>query len=257
MEHLHTNNLINSTSPYLLQHAHNPVNWNPWSEALVEQAKNENKLLLVSIGYAACHWCHVMEHESFEDEQVAKIMNDNFICVKVDREERPDVDHYYMTAVQLMQQQGGWPLNVIAMPDGRPIWGGTYFPKVSWMKNLQTIADFFRQNRSEIEEYASNLQNGIEQASLITELKEGVEIDFSLLENGVNGWKQKFDMENGGRKGAPKFPMPVNLDFLLYYGFIKTDDKVLQYVKTTLQKMARGGIYDQIGGGFARYSVDE
>ena len=257
MEHLHTNSLINSSSPYLLQHAHNPVNWNHWNESIFEQAKMQDKLILVSIGYSACHWCHVMEHESFEDEQVAKIMNDNFICVKVDREERPDVDHYYMTAVQLMQQQGGWPLNVIAMPDGRPIWGGTYFPKVNWMKNLQAIDDFYRQNRSQTEEYASSLQHGIEQASLITQSKDEVVIDFGLLENAVNGWKQKFDMENGGRKGAPKFPMPVNLDFLLYYGFEKKDKMVLQYVETTLLKMARGGIYDQIGGGFARYSVDE
>ena len=257
MEYLYTNKLINSTSPYLLQHAHNPVNWNPWSAEIVEQAKTENKLLLVSIGYSACHWCHVMEHESFEEEQVAKIMNNNFICVKVDREERPDVDHYYMTAVQLMQQQGGWPLNVIAMPDGRPIWGGTYFPKVNWMKNLQAIADFYRQNGSQTEVYASSLQHGIERASLITQSKDEVEIDFRLLENAVNGWKQKFDMENGGRKGAPKFPIPVNLDFLLYYGFIKADENVLDYVRTTLLKMARGGIYDQVGGGFARYSVDE
>ena len=257
MEHLHTNSLMNSSSPYLLQHAHNPVNWNQWDESIVEQAKKHDKLILISIGYSACHWCHVMEHESFEDEQVAKIMNDNFICVKVDREERPDVDHYYMTGVQLMQQQGGWPLNVIAMPDGRPIWGGTYFPKTVWMKNLQAIADFYRQNRSQTEEYASSLQNGIEQASLITQSKDEVEIDFRLLENAVNGWKQKFDMENGGRIGAPKFPMPVNLDFLLYYGFEKKDKMALKFFETTLLKMARGGIYDQIGGGFARYSVDE
>ena len=257
MEHLHTNNLIYSTSPYLLQHAHNPVNWNLWSEEIVEQAKNKDKLILVSIGYAACHWCHVMEHESFEDEHVAEIMNSNFICVKVDREERPDVDHYYMTAVQLMQQQGGWPLNVIAMPDGRPVWGGTYFPKESWMKNLLSIADFYRQNKAETEEYAARLQAGIEQASLVKPIENIIPANSKLLENAVNGWKHMFDMVNGGRKGAPKFPMPVNLDFLLYYGKIKQDKMVLQYVKTTMQIMARGGIYDQIGGGFARYSVDE
>jgi len=257
MEYIHTNNLINSTSPYLLQHAHNPVNWNPWSAEIVEQAKAEDKLLLVSIGYAACHWCHVMEHESFEDEQVAKIMNDNFICIKVDREEQPDVDHYYMTAVQLLGQQGGWPLNVIAMPDGRPIWGGTYFPKMNWIKNLEAVAGFYRQNRSQTEEYAASLQNGIEQASLINPAQNETPVNLEILEKGVNSWKQTFDMENGGRKGAPKFPMPVNLDFLLYYGAIKKDEMVLRYVKTTLQKMARGGIYDQIGGGFARYSVDE
>ncbi|TNF39819.1 MAG: thioredoxin domain-containing protein [Bacteroidetes bacterium] len=257
MEHKHTNNLINSTSPYLLQHAHNPVNWNPWCAEIIEQAKAEDKLLLVSIGYAACHWCHVMEHESFEDVQVAKIMNDNFVCVKVDREERPDVDHYYMTAVHLLGQQGGWPLNVIAMPDGRPIWGGTYFPKMTWMKNLMAVADFYRQNRSQTEEYAVSLQNGIEQASLVSTVINEMPVNLQILENGVNNWKQTFDMENGGRKGAPKFPMPVNLDFLLYYGAIKKDETVLQYVNTTLLKMARGGIYDQIGGGFARYSVDE
>jgi uncharacterized protein len=257
MEYLYTNKLINSTSPYLLQHAHNPVNWNPWSEEIVEQAKNEDKLLLVSIGYAACHWCHVMEHESFEDEQVAKIMNNSFLCIKVDREERPDVDHYYMTAVHLLGQQGGWPLNVIAMPDGRPIWGGTYFPKINWIKNLEAVAEFYRQNRSQTEEYAASLQNGIEQASLINSVQNEIPVNFEILEIGVNNWKQIFDMKNGGRKGSPKFPMPVNLDFLLYYGKINQDEMVLQYVKTTLQKMARGGIYDQIGGGFARYSVDE
>ena len=257
MERLHTNNLIHSTSPYLLQHAHNPVHWNPWNAEIVEQAKEEDKLLLVSIGYAACHWCHVMEHESFEDEQVAEIMNDNFVCVKVDREEQPDVDHYYMTAVQLLGQQGGWPLNVIAMPDGRPIWGGTYFPKMNWIKNLEAVAEFYRNNRSKTDEYAASLQSGIEQASLINSVKYEMTVNFDILENGVNSWKQTFDMENGGRKGAPKFPMPVNLDFLLYYGAIKKDEMVLQYVKTTLQKMAFGGIYDQIGGGFARYSVDE
>jgi len=156
-----------------------------------------------------------------------------------------------------MQQQGGWPLNIIAMPDGSPIWGGTYFPKASWMKNLVAIADFYKNNKVQTAEYAASLQSGIEQASLIVQSKNELEIDFSLIENGVTRWKQTFDMENGGRKGAPKFPMPVNLDFLLYYGFIQSDKTVLQFVETTLLKMARGGIYDQIGGGFARYSVDD
>ena len=256
MEQKYTNELINSSSPYLLQHAHNPVNWQPWSDKVIEEAKKNNKLILISIGYAACHWCHVMEHESFEDTEVAKTMNENFICVKVDREERPDVDNYYMTAVQLMQQQGGWPLNVIALPDGRPIWGGTYFPKDMWIKNLLAVSDFYTKNRSKTEEYAASLQNGIEQASLTTVIENEVELNSKLLENGVNGWKQLFDMEKGGRTGAPKFPMPVNLDFLLYYGFMKKDKSVLDFVKITLEKMARGGIYDQVGGGFARYSVD-
>lgn len=257
MKYLHTNQLINSTSPYLLQHAHNPVNWFPWSDEIVVRAKKEDKLILVSIGYSACHWCHVMEHESFEDEQVALVMNDNFICVKVDREERPDVDNYYMTAVQLMQQQGGWPLNVIALPDGRPIWGGTYFPKATWIKNLQAVSGFFRSNRTQTEEYAEELQNGIMNASLIVENKNTLEISFNAIEKAVAKWKNVFDTVNGGRIGSPKFPMPVNLDFLQYYGHMSSDEMVLKYVETTLLKMARGGIYDQIGGGFARYSVDE
>ncbi len=257
MEHKYTNELINSASPYLLQHAHNPVNWQPWGDEVMEEAKQTNKLILISIGYAACHWCHVMEHESFEDVEVAKIMNDNFVCVKVDREERPDVDNYYMTAVQLMQQQGGWPLNVIAMPDGRPIWGGTYFPKDSWIKNLLTISDFYQKNKDKTEEYATSLQNGIKQASLTAAIENAVPVNSELLESGVNGWKKRFDMENGGRTGAPKFPMPVNLEFLLYYGFMKNDKTVLGFVEITLEKMARGGIYDQVGGGFARYSVDD
>ncbi len=257
MEHLYTNDLIHSTSPYLLQHAHNPVNWKPWSEEITELAKKENKLIIVSIGYAACHWCHVMEHECFEDEEVAKVMNEHFISVKVDREERPDVDHYYMTAVQLMQMQGGWPLNVIALPDGRPIWGGTYFPKETWIKNLEGVAGFYRNNREKTEEYATSLQNGIEQTSLTAAIDSEIALDKKLIERGVNGWKQRLDMENGGRAGSPKFPMPVNLEFLLYYGFMKNDKSAVDFVKTSLVKMGRGGIYDQVGGGFARYSVDD
>ena len=255
MKQIHTNALINSTSPYLLQHAHNPVNWQPWSDKVVEKAQKENKLLLVSIGYAACHWCHVMEHESFEDKQVAAVMNENFICVKVDREERPDVDHYYMTAVQLMSRQGGWPLNVIALPDGRPIWGGTYFPKESWSKNLIAVAGFYQNNRTETEKFAGELQNGIRQVSLTPDT-DSSPVNAKFIDEGVAKWSNRFDMENGGRKGYPKFPMPVNLEFLLRYGFLKKDQHVLKFVKITLEKMARGGIYDQIGGGFARYSVD-
>lgn len=253
----YTNSLIESTSPYLLQHAHNPVNWEPWSEAVIANAKKENKLVLVSIGYAACHWCHVMEHESFEDLDVANVMNDNFVCIKVDREERPDVDHYYMTAVQLMRQQGGWPLNVIAMPDGRPVWGGTYFPKEMWIKNLKAIADFFREKPDEMKKYADDLQNGIRQISLTADADNSVQVEKTLLKRAVESWKDKFDLELGGRKGYPKFPMPVNQDFLHYYGYIKNDKVVLDFADVTLTQMARGGIYDQVGGGFARYSVDE
>jgi uncharacterized protein len=253
----YTNALINSTSPYLLQHAHNPVNWQPWSELIPALATKENKLILVSIGYSACHWCHVMEHESFEDEEVAALMNEYFVCVKVDREERPDVDQYYMTAVQLMQEQGGWPLNVIALPDGRPVWGGTYFPKETWLKNLLAISGFYRENRTKTEEYAANLQTGIQQVLLKTGSDDVIPATEKLVERSIESWKKKFDMENGGMTGRPKFPMPVNLDFLLYYGFIQKDNGVPGFVDITLENMARGGIYDQIGGGFARYSVDE
>ncbi len=256
MEELFTNALINSTSPYLLQHAHNPVNWQPWSEEIIQQAKKENKLLLVSIGYAACHWCHVMEHESFEDKHVADVMNRHFVCIKVDREERPDIDHYYMTAVQLMSRQGGWPLNVIALPDGRPIWGGTYFPKETWLSNLLAIAQYYIENQEETERYADDLQKGIQQVSLIEE-NESFPVSELSLEEVVSRWKKSFDYEYGGRGGAPKFPMPVNLEFLLNYGYLNNDKSILDYVKTTLERMARGGINDQIGGGFARYSVDE
>ncbi len=253
----HTNALINSTSPYLLQHAHNPVDWHPWSEEIVEQATKENKLILISIGYAACHWCHVMEHESFEDTTVAEIMNEHYICIKVDREERPDVDHYYMSAVQLMGQQGGWPLNVITLPDGRPIWGGTYFPKDNWIQNLNAVSDFYKQSPKKALDYAAQLQEGIEQTSLNLEVENVLPVNIKLIERGVEGWKNRWDLDEGGNIGAPKFPMPVNLEFLLYYGYIKADEEVLDFVNITLEKMARGGIYDQVGGGFARYSVDD
>lgn len=255
MDKSYTNALIDSASPYLLQHAHNPVQWLPWNNDAIEEAKKQDKLVLVSIGYAACHWCHVMAHESFEDEQVAQMMNDMFICIKVDREERPDVDHYYMTAVQLMGQQGGWPLNVIALPDGKPVWGGTYFPKDMWLKNIEAIAAFYKDKPDITRQYAHDLQNGISRASLAVSAEQVPEPDFKISEV-VNKWKNSLDFDKGGRQGQPKFPMPVNLDFLLYFGKIENDTAVLDYVKTTLLSMARGGIYDQIGGGFARYSVD-
>lgn len=257
MKEKHTNALINSSSPYLLQHAHNPVNWEPWHENLIKRAEKEKKLLLVSIGYAACHWCHVMEHECFENEEVAEVMNEHFICVKVDREERPDVDLYYMTSVHLMGLQGGWPLNVIALPDGRPVWGGTYFPKEAWVKTILSVARFWQENPEKTTEYAESLQQGIIRASLPVETDNVIPATRQMVARGVKGWKEYFDEQNGGRKGYPKFPMPVNHGFLLFYGKVKNDRMVLDFVKLSLEKMARGGIYDQVGGGFARYSVDE
>ena len=255
-EQKHTNDLINETSPYLLQHAHNPVKWMPWGEAALQKAKAENKLLLISIGYAACHWCHVMEHESFEDEQVAEIMNRDYVCIKVDREERPDVDQIYMTAVQLMTQRGGWPLNAVALPDGRPIWGGTYFMKDVWMNTLQQIAAYHKQNPDKTTDYAEKLTEGITQSSLIPVTADVRKVEFDAVQAAVKSWQHSFDLQEGGSRGAPKFMMPVNLQFLLRYAHQQNDAAVETHVLTTLDKMAYGGIYDQVGGGFARYSTD-
>jgi len=255
--HKYTNELIHETSLYLLQHAHNPVNWQSWGEKALNQTKSENKLLLISIGYSACHWCHVMEHESFEDPEVAKVMNEHFVCIKVDREERPDVDHIYMSAVQLLTGRGGWPLNCIALPDGRPIWGGTYFPKDSWVKALETISDFYVKNHKKTEEYATQLHQGIEQNTLISISSNDKKVDPLLLPSLVSKWQNLFDLKHGGTKGAPKFMLPNNWQFILRVGQQIQERKILDQVKLTLQKMASGGIFDQVGGGFARYSTDE
>jgi len=255
-EHAHTNALINETSPYLLQHAHNPVDWYPWGEEALKKARQEDKLIIISIGYSSCHWCHVMEHESFEDSLVAQLMNDQFVSIKVDREERPDIDHVFMTAVQMMDQQGGWPLNCIALPDGRPIWGGTYFPKAQWMDALNQIQQYYRDHPDMTRQYAENLADGIRQNSIFQVQHPEQTLTHEEVHRSVKKWSQQFDPEYGGREGAPKFPLPVNLEFLLHFGFQYGDQEILDHVYLTLTSMARGGIYDQIGGGFARYSVD-
>jgi uncharacterized protein YyaL (SSP411 family) len=250
------NSLANSTSPYLLQHANNPVNWYPWGKEALDKAKAENKLILVSIGYSACHWCHVMEHESFEDEAVAAVMNEFFVCIKVDREERPDVDQIYMSAVQLMSGRGGWPLNCICLPDQRPIYGGTYFRKNDWTSLLFNLADFYKQKPEEAEEYAVRLTDGIqkyESVQFIAEQPEYTKDDLQLI---ADNWKRYFDKYEGGTGNAPKFPMPNNWLLLMRYAHLMQDEEIAKQVKLTLHKMAYGGIYDHIGGGFARYSVD-
>lgn len=250
------NKLANSTSPYLLQHANNPVNWYPWGAEALQKAKDENKLILVSIGYSACHWCHVMEHESFEDESVAAVMNEYFVCIKVDREERPDVDQIYMSAVQLMSGRGGWPLNCICLPDQRPIYGGTYFRKNDWSSLLFNLADFYKNKPTEAEEYATRLTEGIQQYETLDLIEEHQEYDSETLKPIIDNWKKYFDRVEGGLGNAPKFPMPNNWQFLIRYAHLFKDDEVAQLAKLTLQKMAYGGIYDHIGGGFARYAVD-
>jgi uncharacterized protein YyaL (SSP411 family) len=249
------NNLIKESSPYLLQHANNPVNWYAWNDETLALAKRENKLLLVSIGYSACHWCHVMEHESFEDEQIATIMNENFINIKVDREERPDIDMVYMGAVQLMTGQGGWPLNCFALPDGRPIYGGTYFPKSQWKNVLTNLADLFATNPDKAYEYAAHLTDGLEQLEIPKEMNEN-HFEIQTLNRSVYKWRQSFDSEHGGPNRAPKFPLPNNYLFLLHYNYYENDVIVKKHLDLTLTKMAWGGIYDQLGGGFARYSTD-
>jgi len=251
----HTNALIHASSPYLLQHAHNPVNWVEWSEETLQRAKNEDKMILVSIGYSACHWCHVMEHESFENEEVAELMNNNFICIKVDREERPDIDQIYMDAVQLLTGRGGWPLNCFALPDGRPLHGGTYFPIDQWKKTLQSIADFYQTRKEEAFQYAAELTNGINKLDHIIPV-ENAEIKIETIDKAVENWSKNFDLIYGGYNWAPKFPMPNNWEFYLQYYKQSNNPLYLDAVVKTLDGMANGGIFDQIEGGFARYSTD-
>lgn len=252
-----TNSLIKETSPYLLQHAHNPVNWHPFSAKIFEIAKAENKPILISIGYSACHWCHVMEHESFEDSEVANIMNENFINIKVDREERSDVDMLYMQAVQLMTGRGGWPLNCFVLPDGRPFYGGTYFRKTQWIEVLNNLINLYKLESNKVLEYAEALTNGIKQAELIsTSNKIDTLLTKELIQLSVKKWKTQLDEEHGGPNKAPKFPMPCNYQFLLRYAILEKDNALLNQVNLTLKKMAFGGIYDQLHGGFSRYSTD-
>ena len=256
----HTNSLIHETSPYLLQHAHNPVDWYAWGDEAFERAKAEDKPVLVSIGYSACHWCHVMEHESFEDEATAAVMNENFINIKVDMEERPDVDQIYMNFVQLTTGRGGWPMNVFLTPDKRPFFGGTYFPPAprhgmaSWQQILMSIAEAYRERRDELDKSADEIVGELRRLSVVEAAQGG--LSFELLDTAFVSFSRTFDSVNGGFGGAPKFPPAMSLEFLLRYHHRTGNDMALTIVKYTLDKMARGGIYDQLGGGFHRYAVD-
>ena len=257
-EHAHTNALIDESSPYLLQHAHNPVDWMPWGPAALEKAEREQKMMIISVGYSACHWCHVMEHESFEDSLVAQIMNENFVCIKVDREERPDVDDVYMTACQLTSGRGcGWPLNAFALPDGRPVWAGTYFPKDQWTSLLKQFITIQKEDYAKLEESAGKITQGIKSSSEL----EIASISRDYTNEDINKIGTEMlsimDWKEGGRTDAPKFPMPSIFEFLLQKHYETGDKKALEAVELTLDKMAYGGIYDQLGGGFARYSTDE
>jgi uncharacterized protein YyaL (SSP411 family) len=250
------NELTKESSPYLLQHAENPVHWKAWNSAALASAKSQDKLIIVSTGYSACHWCHVMEHESFENDEVAETMNRDYISIKVDREERPDIDAVYMKAVQIMTGQGGWPMNVICLPDGRPVWGGTYFPKKEWIVSLQQLAELYRSDPSKMIDYAEKLHNGLQAISVIPENPDKTSLSQKMIEPLVLKWIKSFDREFGGYPRAPKFMMPNNYKFLLRYGFQKQKTDLLEHVDLTLTKMAYGGLFDTLGGGFSRYSVD-
>ena len=259
-----TNALGGSTSPYLLQHQHNPVHWRPWSPDAWQEAQDTGKLVLISVGYSACHWCHVMEHETFEDEEAATFMNAHFVCLKVDREERPDVDQVYMEAVQQMTRQGGWPLHCVALPDGRPIWGGTYFPKDRWLSSLQAVLDVCASEPQKVEAYAHHLASAVaamedEGPSPEAPWAKGNDDDLATqqvdqaLHDKLNAWRPTWDMLHGGAQGSPKFPLPCQIDFLR----ISPDPEAQAQGLRSLDGMERGGIHDHVGGGFARYSVDE
>jgi hypothetical protein len=260
-DHTHTNRLADETSPYLLQHAHNPVDWYPWGPEALERARAEDKPILLSVGYSACHWCHVMERESFENEPTAQIMNQHFINIKVDREERPDIDAIYMQAVQALTQHGGWPMTVFLTPQGEPFYGGTYFPPEprygmpGFPQLLEAMADVWRTRRDEAVTSAKELAEHLA-ASAGIEGSIG-SLTPQLLDGAAKAIMQRFDPQHGGWGDAPKFPAPQTIDFLLRTYQRKGDKAALEQAETTLRKMARGGMYDQLGGGFHRYSVDE
>jgi len=255
-EHKYTNALINETSPYLLQHAHNPVDWRAWSQNALDEAKEQNKLVLVSIGYSSCHWCHVMEEETFENDSIAQLMNANFVNIKVDREERPDVDQIYMTAVQLMKGNGGWPLNVITLPNGKPLYGGTYHTKEQWKKVLTEISRLYNEDPEKAAQYSDMVVEGIQEVNLIAPSDDFTQLNKEVIFNSIRNWKPLWDEVWGGDTREEKFMLPSNLDFLIDYGLLAKDEAALEHVERTLDKIALGGIYDHIGGGFFRYSTD-
>jgi uncharacterized protein YyaL (SSP411 family) len=255
------NRLANESSPYLLQHAANPVDWYPWGPEALERARAEEKPIFLSIGYSACHWCHVMEHESFENHQIARLMNEHFVCIKVDREERPDLDQIYMTAVQIMTGRGGWPMSVFLTPELKPFYGGTYWPPAARMgmpgfdQVLVAVADAWRNRRAQAIEQAASLTDHLQQVTAIA--RGDGEPGLGILDRAAASLRQSFDAVHGGFGSAPKFPHPMDLRVLLRVWQRTRDAELLDMVRLTLDKMAAGGMYDQLGGGFHRYSVDE
>ena len=257
----HTNRLIHETSPYLLQHAHNPVDWYPWGEEALERAKHEQKPILLSIGYSACHWCHVMERESFENEEIAAVMNDLFINIKVDREERPDLDEIYMNAVQIMTRQGGWPMTVFLTPDLKPFYGGTYYPptdrygRPGFPKVMHAVSEAFSDQNVQVLQQADQITGHLAQMGNVVDPHHH-ELTEELMTHAFQHYRSQFDSHDGGFGNAPKFPPSMGLPFLLRYWHHSGNVNALEMVELTLEKMARGGMYDQLGGGFHRYSTD-
>ncbi|MDT0642245.1 thioredoxin domain-containing protein [Zunongwangia sp. F363] len=251
------NRLAEASSPYLIEHADNPVDWYEWGPEALEKAEKEDKPIIISIGYAACHWCHVMEEETFMDSSVAAVMNKNFISIKVDREERPDIDNIYMNAAQLLNGSGGWPLNAVALPNGKPFFAGTYFSNQDWKNILQEISRAYKENKAELTGTADALTRGIRSVNNLQQLETNTSVfseeDYVAI---IQNWKNAWDPENGGYQGSQKFPLPVAWDALLQYYYLSGDTETMEMLKTTLDHMARGGIYDQLGGGFARYTTD-
>lgn len=253
------NLLGQASSPYLRQHKDNPVHWREWNAETLALAKQQDKPLIISVGYAACHWCHVMAHESFENEAVAELMNTYFICVKVDREERPDVDQIYMDAAQILTGRGGWPLNAFAFPDGKPFYAATYFPKDNWIKVLKNVAKAYKTQQDQLAETAEKLTAGIQDMDRLDFTEHQTKHQFSTTDYNklFESWQRFFDHEYGGFKGAPKFAMPSSWQFLLQYQYLTKNKEALNHTLNLLDHMIAGGVYDQIHGGFARYSVDE
>src|SRR2546430_12584383 len=259
-ESQYTNALINETSPYLLQHAHNPVNWYAWGEEALAKARAENKPILLSIGYSACHWCPVMEHESFENEEIARLMNENFVNIKVDREERPDLDQIYMNAVQMMTGHGGWPMTMFLTPEGVPFYGGTYFPPSDryqmpgFPRVLLSVAEAYRSQPDQVANTATSMLGELRRMGLAEEPRELLTSE--ILEGAYSRIARNYDAINGGFGSAPKFPPAMTLEFFLHMYSRTRSEGALEMVQHTCRKMAEGGMYDQLGGGFHRYSVD-
>lgn len=253
---INQNNLSLESSAYLLQHAKNPINWQRWDEKLYNTNNTDNKLLVVSIGYSSCHWCHVMEKETFEDSGVASFMNEKFISIKVDREENPEIDNIYMTATQMMTGRGGWPLNVVCLPDGRPVYGGTYHTKEQWLEVLGKIQKVYENDKKQLYGIAEKVEKGIQEVNRFEYTEEEADFKPQLLQNEMKIWTSQWDMINGGEKQNQKFITPTKFNYILQYQHLNEDTKIKAYLKNTLENIANSGIVDHLEGGFYRYTVD-